>query len=65
MSEISADRDRLGRWRARRPRSFFRLVSRVALVLLVAVALTGCGRKGNPQPPPGEQNRYPRTYPSS
>jgi len=65
MSEIRVDRGRLGCLPAGRPRSFFRLFSRVALVLLVAVALTGCGRKGNPQPPPGEQNRYPRTYPSS
>jgi predicted small lipoprotein YifL len=65
MSEISMDRSRPGRMRAGRPRSFLRLTSRVALVLLVAVALTGCGRKGNPQPPPGEQNQYPRTYPSS
>jgi predicted small lipoprotein YifL len=62
MSEIRVD---LGRTRAERPRSFLRLTSQVALVLLVAVALTGCGRKGNPQPPPGEQNQYPRTYPSS
>jgi predicted small lipoprotein YifL len=41
------------------------VATRLALVFLVAVALTGCGRKGNPQPPPGEQNQYPRTYPSS
>ncbi|HWB48972.1 MAG TPA: lipoprotein [Stellaceae bacterium] len=39
--------------------------SRVILVLMVALALSGCGRKGNPQPPPGEPNAYPRTYPSS
>jgi predicted small lipoprotein YifL len=65
MSEIKVDRGRLGRMWARRPQSLLRVTSRVALVLLVAVALTGCGRKGNPQPPPGEQNQYPRTYPSS
>ena len=36
-----------------------------AIVLLLAVlALTGCGKKGNPQPPPGVPNTYPRTYPS-
>ncbi|HEU0215187.1 MAG TPA: lipoprotein [Stellaceae bacterium] len=46
-------------------RRIWLVVTRVALVLLVTVALTGCGRKGNPQPPPGEQNHYPRTYPSS
>lgn len=40
------------------------VATRVALVLAVALMLTGCGRKGNPQAPPGEPNTYPRTYPS-
>jgi predicted small lipoprotein YifL len=36
-----------------------------ALVLvLLAVALAGCGKKGMPQSPPDEPNTYPRTYPS-
>jgi hypothetical protein len=36
-----------------------------ALILLLAVlALAGCGKKGNPQAPPGEPDTYPRTYPS-
>ncbi|HLY45682.1 MAG TPA: lipoprotein [Stellaceae bacterium] len=35
------------------------------LVLLVVVlALAGCGKKGAPQPPPGTPDTYPRTYPS-
>ena len=34
------------------------------LLLLAALALAGCGRKGAPQPPPGEPSTYPRTYPS-
>ena len=34
------------------------------ILLLVAVALAGCGKKGMPQPPPDEPNTYPRTYPS-
>ena len=39
--------------------------SRVVMVLMVAVLLAGCGKKGNPQPPAGEPNTYPRQYPSS
>ena len=34
------------------------------IVLLIALALAGCGRKGPPQPPPGVPDVYPRTYPS-
>ena len=65
MSKISVAYGDLGRRRAGRTQSVLHIMSRVALVLVVALALTGCGRKGNPQPPPGEQNQYPRTYPST
>ncbi len=41
----------------RRPRSLV-----ACLVLLLA--LGACGKKGNPEPPPGEPNTYPRVYPS-
>jgi predicted small lipoprotein YifL len=34
----------------------------VALVL--PLALAGCGKRGPPEPPPGEPVTYPRTYPS-
>jgi len=37
---------------------------RAAILLLVILALAGCGKKGNPQAPPGEPDTYPRTYPS-
>jgi hypothetical protein len=36
---------------------------RVVAVLLVALALAGCGRKAAPQPPADEPNTYPRPYP--
>jgi predicted small lipoprotein YifL len=34
------------------------------ILVLVALALAGCGKKGNPQPPPGVPDTYPRNYPS-
>jgi predicted small lipoprotein YifL len=39
-------------------------LSRALSVLLIAVALAACGKKGPPQPPPDVPNTYPRTYPS-
>jgi predicted small lipoprotein YifL len=36
----------------------------VAVLLLVGLMLAACGKKGDPQPPPGVPNTYPRTYPS-
>ena len=35
------------------------------LVLLAALALAGCGKKGSPQAPgPADQITYPRQYPT-
>ena len=37
----------------------------IAMLLLVALALASCGKKGDPKPPPDEPNTYPRVYPSA
>jgi predicted small lipoprotein YifL len=42
----------------------FRAATRGLILLLVVLALAGCGKKGNPQVPPGEPDTYPRTYPN-
>ena len=34
------------------------------LLLIAAVALGGCGKKGAPQPPADEPNTFPRSYPN-
>ena len=36
---------------------------RVVALLLVVLALAGCGKKGAPTAPPGEPDTFPRTYP--
>ncbi len=38
-------------------------LSRVLAIALIALALAACGKKGPPQPPPGEPNTYPQNYP--
>jgi hypothetical protein len=38
---------------------------RIVALLLIAVALAGCGRKANPVPPPGEPSTYPQPYPKT
>jgi predicted small lipoprotein YifL len=34
------------------------------MLLFAVLALAACGKKNNPQPPPGEPVTYPRAYPS-
>jgi hypothetical protein len=41
------------------------VIGRVLILLIVTLALAGCGKKGSPQPPPGEPDTYPRVYPSA
>jgi len=33
------------------------------LALLIALPLAGCGKRGTPLPPPGEEGKFPRIYP--
>jgi predicted small lipoprotein YifL len=42
----------------------YEVAIRLIAVLLIAVALAGCGKKGAPQPPPDEPNTFPRSYPN-
>ena len=39
--------------------------ARALVLLIVLLALAGCGKKGAPQPPSDEPNTFPRTYPSA
>lgn len=43
-------------------------LTRGVLALVLAVALMGmlsaCGKRGAPEPPPGQKNEYPRNYPN-
>jgi predicted small lipoprotein YifL len=40
-------------------------LARALVLLVIVLALAGCGKKGSPQPPPGVPNTYPRTYPGA
>jgi hypothetical protein len=39
------------------------LCGAACVMLALAVALSGCGRKGAPQPPPDVPKTYPQPYP--
>jgi hypothetical protein len=36
----------------------------VLATVILALALSGCGKKGAPAPPPDVPNTFPRPYPS-
>jgi hypothetical protein len=38
-------------------------ITLLALLFALALPLTGCGKKGAPNPPPGVPDTYPRSYP--
>ncbi|HZS82403.1 MAG TPA: hypothetical protein VFA50_06010 [Stellaceae bacterium] len=40
------------------------LLRRLALALLVAAALAGCAKRGDPRAPEGQPDTFPQTYPS-
>ena len=33
------------------------------IAVVVALALAGCGKKGDPEPPDGKKDEFPRQYP--
>jgi predicted small lipoprotein YifL len=35
----------------------------LAAALVLALNLSGCGKKGDLEPPPGKKSEYPRPYP--
>jgi predicted small lipoprotein YifL len=40
------------------------LPRRLLLALALAVPLAACGRKGDPEPPEGADEKFPRQYPA-
>jgi ABC-type uncharacterized transport system auxiliary subunit len=48
-----------------RNRGHLRAAARLAVVLMVAAMLAGCGKEGMPVPPPDQPNTYPRPYPGA
>ena len=43
----------------------FHLLALALLLTDLTLGLAACGKKGDPQPPPGVPNTYPRVYPSA
>ena len=34
------------------------------MALAIALPIAACGKKGDPEPPPGTEGEFPRKYPS-
>ncbi len=41
-----------------------RAIVALLLVVTIAFSLAACGKRAAPDPPPGEKNVYPKTYPN-
>jgi predicted small lipoprotein YifL len=40
-------------------------MTRIGLILLALLALSACGKRGNPEPPgPADKITYPKNYPT-
>ncbi len=42
------------------------MIRRIILIMLtlaLAAGISACGKKSDPEPPPGEKSEFPRTYP--
>jgi hypothetical protein len=60
VSSLPDPRRRAARTGALRSR---RGLAAALVVLAIGLPLAACGKKGAPQPPPGEPDTYPRVYP--
>jgi predicted small lipoprotein YifL len=40
-----------------------RKMATILMVIVLGAALSGCGKKADPDPPPGKKSEYPRAYP--
>jgi predicted small lipoprotein YifL len=45
------------------PRRAIRLLASLALVLALALTVAACGKRGNPAPPEGTTDTFPKKYP--
>ncbi|MGH6982400.1 MAG: hypothetical protein ACREFC_14460 [Stellaceae bacterium] len=40
-----------------------RTILAILLILVIALPLTGCGKRAAPDPPPGTKGEFPKIYP--